>query len=193
MPLIRLLCAWTWRDRGWRFHRFAQAELSSRYDLLDAANRCSDPERVAALLRHAADEARHATLFRNRARELGCNIPLQADYEKLYQRLGEPAFFAFVARGEARAIRQFAVWRAWLEEGRDRAALDAVLPDEQRHAAYTRAWAGPGARAALWEFGRSWMRTGAGLSMALYTALCTLLYLSLAPLALWMRPVRTGR
>ena len=182
MYLTRLLAPWTWRDRGARFAHFARAELSSRYDLLAAANLTPNPERAAALIRHAADEARHARLFHQRARELGQTAPLRADFEHLYETLGEGAFFAFVHRGEARACRQFDVWTPYLD-GRDRAALEAVRPDEERHRTYTAAWAAPGGRAAWWEAGRAWMRLGRAGSMALYRVLTTALYLLLAPLA----------
>lgn len=176
LPLTRLLASLTWRDRRARFVTFARAELSSRYDLLAAANRTSDPEVAAQLLRHAADEARHARAFYARAVELGERAPLRADYEHLYERLGERRFFAFVHLGEARAVRQFNAWIPWLGAGKDQRALQSVLPDEQRHAAYTRALAGSLGEAALWEAWRSWRRAGRVVTGALYTACCVLIY-----------------
>lgn len=183
--LTRVLCRLTWRDRAARFSTFARAELSSRYDLLAAANLSQNPSLAADFLRHASDEQRHARLFHHRARELGATGPLRADYEHLYETLGEADFLVFVHRGEARAIRQFNVWRAWLGPCRDSAAIDAVLPDEQRHSDYTGAASttlpkGPVLR---WEAKRTWMRAGGRLSGTVYTVLVTLLYLSLAPLA----------
>jgi hypothetical protein len=185
----RLTCRWTWRNRGKRFHSFAQAELSSRYDMLAAANRTLDPELAAAFLRHAADEARHARVFHLRAKDLGYERELDADFEHLYARLGERDFLAFVHRGETRALRQFAVWRKWLGEGRDAVLLDSVLPDEIHHAKYTGELlvAGSGRKVAFWELRRSWLRSGRALTGVVYTFLTTFLYLTLAPLALWVR------
>lgn len=177
----------TWRDRGRRFGLFARAELSSRIDLLAAANLAEDPRVAAAALQHAADEQRHARLFHARAVELGEHAPLHADFEHLYERLGQERFFAFVHLGEARACRQLTIWSAWLGRGKDQRVLQAVLPDEERHRAYTAALAGSLAQAALWEAGRTWMRAGRALTDALFTALATLLYLTLAPLALLVR------
>lgn len=187
MHLTRIFARWTWRDRRARFDTFSRAELSSRYDLLAAANLAEDPAVAALALRHAADEARHARLFHARAVELGSSEPLRADFEHLYERLGQRRFYAFVHRGEARACRQIDAWIAHLEAGKDQSALQAVRPDEQRHAETTLPLAGSLAQAAAWEAGRSWLRAGRALSGAIYTALATLLYLCLAPLALLVR------
>ena len=187
MYLTALLSRWTWRDRRSRFATFARAELSSRYDLLAAANLTSDPAVAARLLQHAADEARHARLFYTRAVELGERAPLRADYERLYERLGERRFFAFVHLGEARAVRQFETWIRWLGPGKDQRALQAVLPDEARHAAYTRALAGSLKEAALWEAGRGWLRAGRAMTGAVYRALCVALYVLLGPLGVGLR------
>lgn len=187
MHLTRILARWTWRDRRARFLTFARAELSSRYDLLAAANLAEDPTVAALALRHAADEARHARLFYARAVELGSTAPLRADFEHLYERLGQQRFYAFVHRGEARACRQLDAWIAHFEPGKDQSALLAVRPDEQRHAETTLPLAGSRSWAGAWEAGRSWLRAGRALSGAIYTALATLLYLSLAPLALLVR------
>jgi hypothetical protein len=185
----RLFCRWTWRNPGRRFHRFAQAELSSRYDLLAAANLATDPARAATFLLHAADEARHARAFHMRAKDLGYEAELQADFEHLYERLGEEKFLAFVYRGESRALKQFAVWRKWLGDGRDRTILEAVLPDEERHASYTYEWSNAKSRRRVggWEARRSWMRSGRAITGSLYTVVTMFVYLTLAPLALWVR------
>jgi hypothetical protein len=183
----RLMCRWTWRNRGRRFHKFAQAELSSRYDMLAAANLTNDPERAAAFLRHASDEARHARAFHMRAKDLGFARELDADFDHLYERLGEHDFIAFVHRGESRALRQFAVWRRWLGEGRDKDVIESVLPDENRHAAYTGEWCTSTRRAAIWEARHSWIRSGRALTGTIYTLITSVVYLTLAPLALWVR------
>ncbi len=155
--------------------------------MLAAANNTADPERAAAFLRHAADEAKHARMFHMRAKDLGYAEELHADFEHLYERLGEKEFITFVHRGESRALDQFAIWRKWLGEGRDRTIIDAVMPDEIRHATYTGEWAGSGRKVAFWEARRRWLRSGRALTGTIYTVLTTIVYLTLAPLALWVR------
>ncbi len=184
MHLTRLLAPLIWRNKRRRYAIFAAAELSSRYDLLAAANLATDPRVAALAIRHASDELRHARLFHGRAVELGPTAPLRADFEHLYERLGQERFFAFVHLGETRACRQLSVWSAWFGRGKDQRVLSSVLPDESRHAEYTADLAGSLRQAALWEAGRSWMRAGRVISQAVYNTLAVGIYLALAPLAM---------
>lgn len=203
--LARLLRPLLWRVPGQEARMlaaFARAERSSQYDLLAAARLCADPERRAAYLRHATDEARHAVLFEARALERGAaSVGLErADFEHLYERLGEVGFLAFVHRGEERGRQQFRVYRDELArrgDERGRALFDAVLGDEDQHAAYTlallRALEGePGARRALrtaarWELWRAWRRAGSTVGDTLFAAAMAALYVAMAPLALLHR------
>ena len=224
MHLTRLLAPLIWRNKRRRYAIFAAAELSSRYDLLAAANLATDPRVAALAIRHASDELRHARLFHGRAVEpgvlaeeyrqqeggpeqgdivaaglhgfeawrfverraveLGPTPPLRADFEHLYERLGQERFFAFVHLGETRACRQLSVWSAWFGRGKDQRVLSSVLPDESRHAEYTADLAGSLRQAALWEATRSWMRAGRVISQAVYNTLAVGIYLALAPLAM---------
>lgn len=184
MYLTRLFAPLIWRDKRRRYAIFAAAELSSRYDLLAAANLATDPRVAALAIQHASDELRHARLFHTRALEIGPTEPLRADFEHLYERLGQERFFAFVHRGEARACRQLAVWSAWFGRGKDQRVLSAVLPDESRHADYTAELAGSLSQAAAWEAMRGWMRAGRAVSTAIYNVLAVAIYLALAPLAM---------
>lgn len=180
-----------------RLARFAAAERNSFLELCQAANDTHDPGRAAAYLRHAADEARHTTMFLTRARELGEPLPfgVSADTVDLFDTLGEPAFLAFVADGEADACTRFVACRDALSarDPRTAAVFDALLPDETRHAAYTRALQedlGPATGVARWVWGQRLGRLRRRVSGGLYTGLMWGLYPLLLPLAVWTRWTR---
>lgn len=200
---------WRMPGRGARkLYAFAQAEQGSRIDLMQAANRTPSRDRAALYLRHALDETRHAQMFWRRAGELaGAPLPApRADTEDLFQRLGEPRFLAFVHRGERRGRRQFAHYaRHFARRGdaRTGALFDAILVDEQRHEAYTRALlvelvGERGARrelrrAAAWHAWRMWRRAGRWLAGGLYALAMIAIYLVAGPIAaLAGRRRRTG-
>lgn len=134
---------------------------------------------------------------------------VHADYEGLFDRLGELDFLAFVHWGEARAIRQFDAYVDYFEANdrqRDATLLRTILVDERRHASYTQALllelAGDPktmrraiGRVRRWELGRAWLRSGRFLAEGAYAGTMLVLYLMAAPLALLVRiarPVREG-
>src|SRR5258706_4060133 len=109
---------WRWPRREVRLLRsFARAEASSVLDMLLAARSTPSAARRAFYLRHALDEARHARMFAARADQLAVERggtpagAARADYEALFERLGEVAFLAFVHRGERRGRKQFEAHR----------------------------------------------------------------------------------
>jgi rubrerythrin len=64
---------WVWRNplrRGYRLLRFAEVEADGGRDLARAAELTPDPRLRRLYLRHAADEQRHADIFRRRGTEL---------------------------------------------------------------------------------------------------------------------------
>ncbi len=185
------------------FMAFARAERSSHYDMLAAARLSPDPARRAEYLLHASDEARHALMFTLRAEQLDHAIAADpheyiADFEHLFERLGEIGFLAFVHLGEQRGRRQFAVYRDELAKQSDdkgRALFDAVLVDEARHETYTkmlldRLCGGDEQtqkalrRARRWELWRGWLRLGRVMSGAVFTWSMRLVYVLLLPFAL---------
>lgn len=180
---------------------FAKAERSSFYDMMEAANATSDLARKAQYVSHAVDEARHAKMFTLRALELdpsraGDPALYTSDFEHLFTRLGEAKFISFVHLGERRGRSQMQLFRDELTalEGtakadtKTRALLDAVMRDEVNHEAYSLALSKElggslvGARA--WELKRGWLRAGALVTGLVYTALMSVLYVLLFPLAL---------
>lgn len=214
--LARTVGVWTWglgRRPARRLHAFALAEHGSMIDLRLAARRCEVPERAARYLEHAADEARHARMFARRAAGLARRAggpplpPARADTERLFERLGEVDFLAFVHRGERRGRAQFEVYEASFArrgDARTAALFAAVIEDERRHEAYSRALleelAGSPAAArralrkmALWEAWRVYRRLGRAVATRLYTAAMILTYALSAPLALLVRVARPTR
>jgi rubrerythrin len=198
---------WRWPRREVRLLRsFSRAEASSLLDMVAAARLTPSEARRAAYLRHALDEARHARMFAARADQidgergrLPQGVP-RADYEALYERLGEVGFLAFVHRGERRGRRQFEAHRdhfARIGDARGRALFEAILSDERRHESYTRELlvelAGEAGarnalrRAAAWEAWRIWRRAGRFVAALSFGLLMTTLFVALAPLGLVMR------
>jgi hypothetical protein len=211
--LARLAGRWVWgrpRRAAMLLESFELAEASSMLDQLAAARLTRSPARRALYLRHALDEDRHAHAFAARARELRHKAGLpatdgrRADFDALYERLGELGFLAFVHHGEERGHAQFVSHRDALArrgDTRGAALFSAILEDEERHARYSgellRELAGSerAARAALRrvrlrELLWRWKRAGrliAGLCFAVMTAL---LYVLIAPIALTYRVLR---
>lgn len=193
-----------------KLHQFALAERASMVDMRQAARLTPSPERAAAYLRHADDEARHAHMFLRRAQEVArtSSLPapgaLRVDTEHLFDTLGEVAFLAFVHYGEARARRQFETYQDWfLANGRDKdhALFDAVLADERRHERYTYAFlcelsgSEAAAKAAVrrafwWEAKRRWLRSGRTVATAIYFVCSWLLYVVLL---VWVPVIRLAR
>lgn len=213
VPLTRLTAPLVWRLPGHDarlFHAFGLAEHGSSLDLRSAAALTPSPARRGKYLRHALDEARHARRFEERSNALRRARgeaplgPVVADFEWLFETLGEVLFLAFVVRGEERASRQFEVHRNWFhahQRGEDAALFSELLADEEHHARYTRELlvelAGGEAlaraalrRVALWEAWRSWRRLGRWMAQGLYFALMTAFYLTLWPWAWLVRRVR---
>src|SRR6185503_10425339 len=164
-------------------------------------------------LKHALDEERHARMLAQRSAELRRERgqepfgPPRADTEHLYEYLGELRFLAFVHHGERRGRTQFEVHsRAFDRRGdtKTRALFDAIITDERRHEEYTwsllieLAGSERAARAALrraiaWEAWRTWRRLGRASAHVIYAVLMTALYVTLAPLSLFVRLVRPAR
>src|SRR5262245_53444391 len=182
-------------------------------DLRAAASQTPSPARRALYLRHALDEARHATMFGRRSAELrrargqpSFGAP-RADTERLFERLGEIGFLAFVHRGERRGRAQFEAYRAFFDRRGDhktRAMFEAILADERRHESYTlevlrELAGGDGAasaalrRAAIWEAWRTWRRAGRFVAQGIYGVTMVVLYVSLAPFALLLGAIRRPR
>lgn len=205
--LAKLVNPIVWRIPGHgarKLHSFSLAEHGSMLDLKAASSLTTSPERSALYLMHMLDETRHARMFAVRSADLRAETGApslgypRADFENLFERLGEVRFLAFVHRGERRGRAQFETYREWFAQGGDtktRAMFDAIVRDEARHESYTRellvelaggeaAARRELARAALWEAWRNWRRLGRFAAEKLYFAVSMALYALLAPFAL---------
>jgi hypothetical protein len=214
--LARLTGRWVWgrpRRAAALLESFELAEASSMLDLLAAARATPSRARRALYLRHALDEDRHAHVFAARARELRDQAgapappPRSADFDALYDRLGEVGFLAFVHHGERRGRAQFVAHREEQRrrgDARGEALFAAIIEDEARHAEYTgallRELAGSESatrralrRVILRELLWRWRRAGRVLARAIFTAMSALLYLLIAPGALVYRALRRSR
>ncbi|HEX2871430.1 MAG TPA: hypothetical protein VHP33_09245 [Polyangiaceae bacterium] len=210
------LRALTWLGAQWAFsderraarllHGFACTEEQSQLELRLAARACPDDRRRARYLRHALDETRHARAFAEHAQELaraagavGFAHP-SAGCERLYERLGELRFLAFVHAGEQRGRAEFETYARLLRKrGADATALlfEDLIADERQHEAYTAQLLAElagvdGARRALrwvrrWQAWREFRRRGRKLAGALYGVSMLLVYVALAPFALTLR------
>ncbi len=168
--MANLLYAWrcrrAWSD-PWRKLRtlesFGETEEDGGKDLELAARRTADSELRGHLLRHAADEVRHAAIFRKHAAELRGRLALAArsteeseayDLSRgrkghdvdahgffragLCDELGEVAYVAMLNVAEKRAARIFAVHRDLQRDDPElRATFEEILRDEKYHVAYT--------------------------------------------------------
>ncbi len=141
---------------------FARTEADGARDVAAAARRTRDPWLHEHLTRHAADEERHAALFRERAAVLAASaaarVPSPTGLERafdldagradldthgflqagLYDELGEVAYLAMLHVAEKRAAALFRLHRDLLDGDPDTQAIfDSILRDEAYHVAYT--------------------------------------------------------
>ena len=219
-PWTPALPAWlraaAWLGGQWAFssqrrtarllHGFACTEEQSQLELRLAARACTDERRRARYLRHALDETRHAHAFAEHARELAHSAAAEsfgrpsAGCERLYERLGELRFLAFVHVGEQRGRAEFETYARLLRgRGKDATAqlFEALVSDERQHEAYTAQLlaelaGADGARRAVrwvkrWQAWREFRRRGRRLAGALYGVSMLLVYVALAPFALTLR------
>lgn len=166
LPWTRSRDAAVWRDPARKLRTlesFAETEADGGHDLEVAARRTENDELRAHLLRHAADERRHAELFREAAERHRAKVGLSAhdqgesdrnthlaagrgdglDAHGFFQaglidELGEVSYIAMVHVAEQRAAATFEHHRALVGDDVDLACIfDSILKDEKYHCAYT--------------------------------------------------------
>jgi rubrerythrin len=151
-PVHRLI--WQGDDR--RAHmllRFAEVEADGGRDLVRAAESTPDPLLRRLFLRHAADEARHAVLFRTRgleilrgldgARSMGAPdwlTPGERGLDDLrVEDERDDALLAFLHLSEAAAARDFTSYIKFLDADiPTREVFQRIVRDESFHMSYTR-------------------------------------------------------
>ncbi|MBI3844677.1 MAG: ferritin-like domain-containing protein [Planctomycetes bacterium] len=169
-PFYRARCRAVWSDpvrKVRTLEGFSKTEGDGARDIETALRRVANAELRAHMKRHAADEARHAELFRRRAgelRSLAAAAPLSStDPDKLYDlargrpevevdshgfftagvldERGEVAYVAMLHVAERRAAQIFRVHRDLTRDDPETSEIFAeILRDEQFHVAYTGTW-----------------------------------------------------
>lgn len=206
--LLRLLnpIVWSPRRAPGKFFDFALAEQASVVDMLEAARLTKCTKRAALYLRHAGDEARHASLFTEHSNTLrleqgkpSLGHPI-ADTESLFAAHGEEFFLAFVHVGETSALSQFPAYIAYFAKTgakRGQVLLEGIHADEEHHARYTlrllielcgqKAADKLVRRAKRWRAWRAWRRAGNAIASRVHLVVMLLLYALTTPLALAIR------
>jgi rubrerythrin len=147
---------WVWDDEHRRAHkllRFAETEADGGRDLARAAELTGDGLLRRLYLRHAADEQRHAEMFRARGKAMLASLErqtagAQANWlapgergldDLTVERETDETLLAFLHLSERAAAARFAVYRDVLaNDPRTRDVFEAILRDEAFHMNYTR-------------------------------------------------------
>jgi rubrerythrin len=211
--LLNPIQRWVWRDpvrRGHRLLRFAEVEADGGRDLARAAELTADPKLRRLYLRHAADEQRHAEIFRRRGTELlrahreAAGPAWQPDWLAPGERGlddvnveagGDGPLLAFLHLSEAAAARGFLTYREAVGDDREtRTVFATILKDEEFHMTYTRhelARVSPKKQGwLLWKarFSRLWkgyLRLAVAIAGVMGAVILTLQYFILLPIFAW--------
>jgi rubrerythrin len=153
---LRPVHRWVWSDARRRAHKlltFAATEADGGRDLSRAAELTRDPLLRRLYLRHAADERRHAELFRARGRTLLAALgrtegePFEARWLTPGERggddlrvedEGDASLLAFLHLSEKTAAARFEAYRDVVADPETREVFRRVLRDEVFHMRYTR-------------------------------------------------------
>ena len=204
--MLTPLHRWVWGDvdrRARKLLTFSQTEKNGAHDISRAAELTRDPSLRLLYLRHAADEQRHAVLFRRRGRELtdSSRAPVfEANWIAPGERglddldvgsESDETLLAFLHLSERAAAGRFVVYEKVLAcDPQTRAVFSRILKDEEYHMTYTRMQL---ARLAprkqgfrLWQAraGRLWnayLRLATALAGLLGTGMLAIQYFAILP------------
>jgi hypothetical protein len=133
------------RALTWKINWYRQSELEGALLLGRVVRQAVDPFLVGQLVRHAADEARHAALWQETLERLELPvIRILRSYQSFYSpRIAPPASVAEVLA--ITHIFEQRVWRQFDQELRDastppvmRATIEVLHQDEQKHLDWVR-------------------------------------------------------
>jgi rubrerythrin len=207
--MIHMLHRWVWRDAGRRARKllnFADIEEDGGRDLVRAAELTQDPTLRRLYMVHAADEERHAALFRTRGTALLRSLPassatsLQLNWVSPGERglddlrvhgESDASLLAFLHLSEKTAASHFAAYVDALQDDLPTSAVfREILHDETFHMNYTLAQlnrVAPERRAGLlWRarLGRLWkayLRIMSAIAGVIGAVVLTLQYFILLP------------
>jgi rubrerythrin len=200
---------WVWKDAARRARKlmdFAETEADGGRDLIQAAELTKDATLRRLYLLHAADEERHAALFRSRGTALLRNLPAKGaarlqmnwvspgerglDDLRLHNEC-DASLLAFLHLSEKAAAAHFAAYvEALQRDPQTSAVFQEILHDETFHMNYTLAQltrVAPRQRAMfLWRarLSRLWkayLRIMSGIAGILGAIILTLQYFILLP------------
>jgi len=206
---LTAMAGWIWSDprrRALNLLRFAAVEADGGRDLVRAAELTCDPILRQLFLKHAADEQRHADLFRRRGLALLATLDLSRRPKTLpdwlapgerglddlqVEAVGMADLLAFLHLSESAAARDFRRYAAALaRDPATRTVFETVLRDEAYHMTYTRAQlrrvAPEREKWLLWKgrAGRIWklyLRLASALAAAIGAVVLTVQYYVLLP------------
>ena len=207
--MMQLLHRWIWDDaerRARKLFNFADTEADGCRELVRAAELTGDATLRRLYTIHAADEARHATMFRARGaallRSLSGRSTATAQFDWLapgerglddlnIERKSDPDLLAFLHLSEKAAAGRFATYcDALRNDPATRAVFQEILQDETFHMNYTLAQItriAPKRRPlVLWRarLGRLWkayLRVMAALAGVIGTVVLSMQYFVLLP------------
>jgi rubrerythrin len=207
--MLQLLHRWIWRDaerRGRKLLNFADTEADGGRDLVRAAELTKDPTLRRLYMVHAADEERHAALFRARGTDLLRALPAHASATAQLNWLtpgerglddlrvhseSDASLLAFLHLSEKTAAGHFAAYgNAVQTDPPTRAVFQEVLHDETFHMNYTLAQLNRIAprrrriylwRARLSRLWKAYLRAMSAIAGIMGTIVLTLQYFMLLP------------
>ena len=216
--LFRLISGLVWRLPGAaarKMAEFSHVEAGSGLDMLAATEHESEPMLRRKYYRHALDELKHASMFRERARALADNgsrahaVLEDTGYiaergirslTPLVEQLSQAEFFAFIWLHERAGATQFDFYAELLRHDADSTQMfEEIARDERFHIAYSRAEldrladGGTSVRVALFrtrarEVWQAWTRLTSALGERVAGVwLSTLYFLVIGPCALLAR------
>jgi hypothetical protein len=135
------------RSLSWKLNWYRQSELEGALLLGKMVRAVDDGELVVALVRHCADEARHACLWAEAVAQLGLPfVRIHRSYQSFYGQHGA----APGSISEALALTHVFEKRVWRQFHRDlachglpppvTACLRTMLDDERQHLDWIRRW-----------------------------------------------------
>ena len=207
--MIQLLHRWIWRNAARRAHKllnFSETEADSGRDMIRAAELTQDPTLRRLYVVHAADEERHAAMFRARGEALLHALPAGAStiFQLNWVSPGErglddlrvhdesdACLLAFLHLSEKTGANRFAAYVDALRNDPQTCALfREILRDETFHTNYTlaqlirvapRRWRIFLLRAQLGRLWKAYLRIMSATAGAMGTIFLVLQYFMLLP------------
>ena len=207
--MLQLLHRWIWRDaerRGRKLLNFAETEADGGRDLVRAAEVTQDATLRRLYMIHAADEDRHASMFRTRGTDILRTLPARESTvaqlnwispgergldDLRVHNTSDASLLAFLHLSEKAAAGHFAAYEdAVRHDPPTRAVFREILRDETFHMNYTLVQLGRIAprrrglhlwRARLSRLWKAYLRVMSAIAGVMGTVILTLQYFILLP------------